>query len=198
MGNFRECEKMEDTMALPEYPIMSVKDYLALDDNSEDARYEYLDGELRMLAGGTNYHSAIIANATLALGQGIEKTSCWIFNSDARVQISDSCYVYPDITISCDPRDQERDNALHYPHLIVEVLSRTTEDIDRGRKRIYYLECPTLQEYVIIDSQNVHVEVYHREDDGWKLHIYEPGSTVYIASFNLHFPIESLYRGMKY
>ncbi len=184
-------------MALPEYPIMSIKDYLALDDNSQDTRYEYLDGDLHMLAGGTNYHSAIIANATLALGRGIEQTSCWIFNSDARVQISASRYVYPDITISCDPRDQELDNTLRYPHLIVEVLSPTTEDVDRGRKRLYYLECPTLQEYIMIDSQSMHVEVYHREDDGWKLYMYGSGSIIKINSFNLQFPIESLYRGMR-
>jgi Uma2 family endonuclease len=184
-------------VALPEYPIMSIKDYLALDDNSKDARYEYLDGDLHMLAGGSNYHAAIIANTTLALGRGTENTSCWIFNSDARVQISTTRYVYPDITISCDPRDQQPDNALHYPRIIVEVLSPTTADIDRGRKRIYYLECPTLQEYIMIDSQSMHVEVYNREDDGWKLRLYGPGSSIKIDSLNLQFPIESLYRGMN-
>jgi Uma2 family endonuclease len=184
-------------MALPKYPTMDVEDYLILDRNSKNARYEYLDGELRMLAGGSTYHSAIIANLTGILTGRLESGPCWVFNTDIRLQLSESRYVHPDVTVSCDERDQELDDMIHYPCLVVEVLSPTTEASDRGEKFSYYQECPTIHDYVLVDSQSIHIEVYHREEDGWKLHTYGPGSTVTLEGLGIQFPINAVYRGMK-
>ncbi len=184
-------------MALPKYPVMDVEDYLTLDRNSKNARYEYLDGELRMLAGGSTYHSAIIANLTITIGRFLENSPCWMYNSDIRLQLSESRYVHPDVTVSCDERDQEPDDTIHYPCLVVEVLSPTTETSDRGEKFFYYQECPTIQDYVLADSQSIRIEVYHREEDGWKLHTYGPGSTVQLESLDIKFPLDAVYRGMK-
>jgi Uma2 family endonuclease len=184
-------------MALPKYPIMDVEDYLILDRNSKNARYEYLDGELRMLVGGSTYHSAIIANLIGILTGRLENSPCWVFNTDIRLQLSESRYVHPDVTVSCDERDQELDDMIHYPCLVVEVLSPTTEANDRGEKFSYYQECPTIQDFVLADSQSIHIEVYHREVDGWKLHTYGPGSTVTLEGLGIQFPIDAVYRGMK-
>ena len=184
-------------MALPKYPIMDVEDYLLLDRNSKSACYEYIDGELRMLAGGSNYHSAIIANLTGILTGRLESGPCWVFNTDIRLQLSESRYVHPDVTVSCDERDQELDDMIHYPCLVVEVLSPTTEASDRGEKLFYYQECPTIQEYVLVDSQSIRIEVYHREEDGWKLHTYGPETTLKLETLEIQFPIGADYRGMK-
>ncbi len=184
-------------MALPKYPIIDVEDYLILDRNSKNARYEYLDGELRVFAGGNNYHSAIIANLTGILGRWLENSPCWVFNTDIRLQISESRYVHPDVTVSCDERDQELDDMIHYPCLVIEVLSPTTEASDRGEKLFYYQECPTIQEYVLVDSQSIRIEVYHREEDGWKHHTDGPESTVTLEGLGIQFPINAVYRGMK-
>ncbi len=184
-------------MALPKHPIMDVEDYLILDRNSKNARYEYLDGELRMLAGGSTYHSAIIANLIGTIGRFLENSPCWVFSSDILLQLSESRYVHPDVTVSCDQRDQELDDMIHYPCLVVEVLSPTTEATDRGVKLSYYRECPTIQDYVLVDSQSICIEVYHREEDSWKLNTYGPGSTVKLESLGIQFPIGAIYRGMK-
>jgi Uma2 family endonuclease len=184
-------------MALPKYPVMSVEDYLTLDRSSKSARYEYLDGELKMLAGGSAYHSAIIANLTGVLSRFLEESSCWVYNSDIRLQLSETRYVYPDITISCDRRDQELDDMIHYPCLVVEVLSPTTEATDRGEKFFYYQDCPTIQDYVLVDSLSIRIEVYHREEDGWKLRTYGPGSIVQLEHLDIHFSISAVYRGMN-
>jgi Uma2 family endonuclease len=184
-------------MALHKYPIMDVEDYLLLDRNSKNARYEYLDGELRMLAGGSTYHSAIIANLTGILTGQLASSSCWVFNTDIRLHLSESRYVHPDVTVSCDERDQELDDMIHYPCLVIEVLSPTTEAKDRGEKIFYYQECPTIQEFLLVDSQSIRIEVYHREEDGWKLHTYGPESTVKLESLAIQFPIGAIYRGMK-
>ena len=184
-------------MALPQHPFIDVEDYLILDQNSKNARYEYLDGELRMLAGGSTYHSAIIANLTANLGRALENGPCWVFNSDIRVQLSESRYVYPDVSVSCDQRDKELDDTIHYPCMVIEVLSPSTEATDRGEKFIYYLESQALQEYVMVDSQSIRIEVYHREEDGWKLHTFGPGNTVRLESLGIQFPIDTVYRDMK-
>ena len=184
-------------MALPKYPIMDVEDYLILDRNSKNARYEYLDGDLRMLAGGSTYHSAIIANLTITIGRFLENSPCCVYNSDIRLQLSESRYFHPDVTVSCDEHDQELDDMIHSPCLVIEVLSPTTEVNDRGEKFSYYQECPTIQDYVLVDSQSIRIEVYHREEDGWKLHTYGPGSTVKLESLGIQFPIDAIYRGMK-
>jgi len=184
-------------MALPQHPFIDVEDYLILDQNSKNARYEYLDGELRMLAGGSTYHSAIIANLTANLGRALENGPCWVYNSDIRVQLSESRYVYPDVSVSCDQRDKELDDTIHYPCMVIEVLSPSTEATDRGKKFIYYLESQALQEYVMVDSQSVRVEVYHREEDGWKLHTFGPGKTVRLECLDIQFPIDAVYRDMK-
>lgn len=183
-------------MALP-YPIIEPEEYLLLDRNSKEKRYEYFDGELRMLAGGSTYHSRILANLTIAVGRSLDNSPCSIYSSDIRLQLSESRYVYPDLTVSCDQRDQELDDMICYPQIVVEVLSPSTEAVDRGRKFIYYQECSTIQEYVMVESQSIRIEVYHREEDGWKLHTYGPGDIVKLDSLAIQFPVDSIYRDMK-
>jgi Uma2 family endonuclease len=184
-------------MALSDYPIMDVEDYLLLDRNSKNARYEYLDGELRMLAGGSPLHSAIIANLTIAIGRLLADSSCWIYSSDVQLQLSETRYVHPDVTVSCDERDHDSEDVIQYPCLVIEVLSPSTEAIDKIKKLAYYQEYPTIQEYAMVDSQSIRIEIYHREEDGWKFHTYGPESTVTLASLAIRFSINDIYRGMK-
>jgi Uma2 family endonuclease len=183
-------------MALPDYPMMSVEDYLALDKNSRDARYEYLDGEVRMLAGGSTYHSALISRLGAIFERALENSSCWTYNSDIRVELSESYYVYPDLSVSCEESDQRLENSILHPCVVVEVLSPCTETIDRGEKLRCYLEHPDIQEYIIVDSLSIWIEVYHREEDGWKLRIYGPNDSVRLDQLSIQFPIETLYKGM--
>ncbi|MBE3560217.1 MAG: Uma2 family endonuclease [Ktedonobacteraceae bacterium] len=86
---------------------------------------------------------------------------------------------------------------IRYPRVIMEVLSPSTEATDRGRKFLYYRECPSVQEYVMVDSQSILIEVYRREEDGWKLHTFRAGDTVKLESLDLQFSVDTVYRGMK-
>lgn len=94
-------------MAQREYPTIHIDDYLSLDRDSQNARYEYLEGELRMLAGGSADHSIITMNLNNIFYRYLEEGPCLVYNSDMQLQLSESRYVYPDITVTCDPRDQE-------------------------------------------------------------------------------------------
>src|SRR5690349_21534961 len=180
-------------MALPHHPFIDVEDYLLLDTNSKNARYEFLDGELYMQAGGSNDHSVIAVNFTTILNQAAKGTLCRVFNSDVRLKLSETRYVHPDIAVSCDQRDIEQEDMISHPSLVAEVHSPTTEMIDRIKKSVYYRECESIQEYLIIDSRSISIEYYQREGDAWKIRTYRAGSSIRLACFDLQFPIEELY-----
>jgi Uma2 family endonuclease len=182
-------------MAQRKYSIMSVEDYLILNKSSKDARYEYLDGELRMLAGGSPDHSIIIANLTATIKGPLKGSPCRVYNSDVQLQLSERRYVFPDITVSCDQRDQNQKEAIRYPRVVVEVLSPSTEATDRGRKAAYYRACPTIQEYVMVDTVEVFIELHRREEERWTINTFEPGDTITLESLGVQFLIEDAYEG---
>ncbi len=174
---------------------MSVEDYLILNRNSKDTRYEYLDGDVRMLAGGSPDHSIIIANLTSAIKGPLKGSPCRVYNSDVQLKLTEKRYVYPDITISYDERDRNQKETIHYPLVVVEVLSPTTEAIDRGKKAAYYRSCQTIQEYMMVDSEEVFVEVHRLEEGRWTINDFEPGDSITLESLGIQFPIEDAYEG---
>lgn len=177
---------------------MSVEDYLTLDRSSAEARYEYIDGYVYMLAGGTADHSSISINLTSLLHSLLRNGHCRVYNSDLKVRLSHNRYVYPDASVSCDQRDRGSIDTVQFPRLVVEVLSSSTEAYDRGRKFAFYRACPTVQEYVLIDTQHQAVEVYRRQSETlWTLHPFGPGDQVELASLNVSFPITELYEGIE-
>jgi Uma2 family endonuclease len=185
-------------MAQPEYDYISVENYLAIDQGSTEARYEYFDGEMRMLAGGSVYHSLISNNMSSALHRLLRGSACRVYSSDMRLQLSATRYVYPDVTVSCDKRDQVQGENIHYPSAIVEVLSPSTEVVDRIKKFAYYRECATVQEYVMIDSRKVLVEVYRREQEGWLLQTLGIEDTLLLKSLGVQVAIQDIYEEIDF
>lgn len=184
--------------ANPHRLFMSVEEYLELDRKSLDARYEYIDGIVTMLAGGTTNHSRISVNVTSLLQAALRGSPCEVFNSDLRVCISSTRYLLLDASVSCDPEDLTGENDIIYsPHVIVEVLSPSTEATDRGKKFRYYQSCPSIQEYVLISAQEQAVDVYRRASDKlWTLHPFGPGDEVALKSINVTLPLEALYENV--
>ena len=182
-------------MAQREYPNIHVDDYLALDQSSQNARYEYLEGELRMLAGGSPDHSLITTNLTSIFHRALEDGPCLVYNSDMQLQLSASRYVYPDITVTCDPRDQEpEDKRIHYPSVVVEVLSPSTEVTDRGKKLLYYQAHPAIQEYILANSQSILIEIYRREKNKWTFSTYRLGDNITLESVGVVFSVNDVYK----
>jgi Uma2 family endonuclease len=183
--------------AEPQRMLMSVEEYLTLDRNSLDARYEFIDGHVYMLAGGTADHSVISANMIGELRSALRGGPCSVYTSDMRVRLSESRYVFPDVSVSCDARDRGRIDILQYPRLIVEVLSPSTSAYDRSRKFSYYRACPTIQEYVLVDTQWQAVEIFRRATENlWTYHFFGPGEQVELASLGVGFPIAALYENV--
>jgi len=180
--------------ALPHRSTMTVEEYFALDESSSEVRYEYIDGHVTMLAGGTLDHSLIGANIITTLRNALRGTPCRVFTTDARIELSPTRYVYPDVSVSCDERDRGRVRNLTAPRLVIEVLSPKTERYDRGRKFAFYRDCPTIQEYVLIEPDFPSVEIYRRERGRlWVLRTFGEGDEIELVSVGIHFPISAIY-----
>lgn len=179
----------------PHDPAMSVEEYLALDRSSNETRYEYIDGTVRMMAGGSPDHAKIAANIIGVLYGVLEDSPCSVYTCDVRVYLSESCYVHPDVVVSCDARDQGQEDMIQHPCLIFEVLSPSTEAIDRGRKLAYYRACPSIREYVLVDAQRKSVEIFRREKQKlWTYHALGAGDEVELVSLGVSFALEKMYR----
>jgi Uma2 family endonuclease len=176
---------------------MSVDEWRELEQTNPDAKYEYIDGQVYLMSGGSLAHSRIGSNVVRALEDALGNESCYVYNSDASVRLSETRYTYPDASVSCDPRDQPTTEQLQVqaPRVVVEVLSDSTEGRDRIRKANFYRACPTIQEYMLIPTRYQAVEVQRRTGDEWTLHLFGPGDEIELVSIGARFSLAALYRG---
>jgi len=178
---------------------MSVEEYLTLERTNTEIHYEFIDGHVYMLAGGTADHSIISANIIRELSLALRGSPCRVYTSDMKVRISEQRYVYPDVSVSCDPRDRGSIEALQYPRLIVEVLSPSTEAYDRGKKFSYYRACLTIEEYILVDTQQQAIDFYRREQETfWKLSPLGSDDQVKIQSLGISFPVTAIYENIMF
>jgi Uma2 family endonuclease len=178
----------------PQYSYVTVEEYLELDRNSSDVRYEYINGRIIMMAGGTPQHSLIAANITGILRQLLREGSCCAFNSDVKIKLPKLNYVYADASVSCEQSDFVDPEFIYHPRVIVEVLSPTTEALDRGEKFEGYRECPSVQEYVMVNTSRQAIEVCRREKNNfWSFQTLRLGATIELTSLGIHFPVADAY-----
>lgn len=133
---------VRDMVASLQRPRLTPEEYLALEESST-IRHEYVDGEIYAMAGGTDDHpddhNAIALNCASILKAHLRGSSCRAFISDVKTQLDSlNIYYYPDVFVTCDARDQTNRKLKRYPCLIIEVLSDSTEAIDRGKKFEHY------------------------------------------------------------
>ena len=160
-------------------PTLSVDDYLQGEQQSE-LRHEYIDGEVYAMVGASDRHGLIVNALAFALTPAARQRQCQLFTSDMKVRLEigdQTCFYYPDLLVSCDPNDREPYFRRH-PCLIVEVLSESTERIDRREKLLAYQTLPSLKEYLLVEQDRRRVTVYRRAS-GWKAeHVVEGAITL--------------------
>lgn len=133
-------------------------------------KHEYLDGEIYAMAGGTPRHAELAANATAALRQIVKGGPCRVYSSDLRLLCQETgLATYADAVVVCgevvhDPQD---DHAAINPTVIVEVLSPSTEDYDRGIKFEHYRSMPSLKAYLLISQDKINIEVWEPDTETW-------------------------------
>ena len=182
-------------IAIPQQPPkMTIEEYFVWE-LDQDIRYEYINGEVFAMTGGTIPHNDITLNLYTALHPHLRSRGCRVNILDVKVQVTPtSPYFYPDLIVSCHPDDINARKFIQNPKLIVEVLSPGTSSKDRGEKFRYYLTIPSLQEYILIDSEKISIERYCRgEGRMWLYYPYMTGDIITLSSIEFEFPIEMLY-----
>lgn len=183
---------------LPE--LLTFDAYLARE-RQADTRHEFLNGEAVAMAGASLRHNEIVGNVFATLRRQLRPRGCGVFTSDLRVWIpAEERGVYPDVVVVCgEPQlyDDAADTLLN-PNLLIEVLSPSTEGVDRGEKFASYRTLPSLTDYVLVAQKRVLVEHFARQDDGrWLLTSATRLSDAISLSLDARLSLADVYDGIQ-
>jgi Uma2 family endonuclease len=177
--------------------FVSVEDYLAAEESSE-LRHEYLGGLVYAMAGETRDHNQIVQNIGFSLRQHLRGGRCKSYMSDIRVNFDirdDAYYYYPDLVVTFDARDTHPKFVRH-PKLLIEVLSPSTERIDRREKFFAYTTIESIEEYVLVGQDPREITVMRRAEDWRKEIISGADVVVALASIQITLPLAVIYEGV--
>jgi Uma2 family endonuclease len=190
-------------MAIPAHSqqYFTIPQYLELE-RQTGIKYEYEDGEVFAMAGGTVNHSLIANNVSSELRWLLKKKPCKVFNSDLKIAISDEKYRYADASVVCGEvayYDENPEGAKN-PTLIVEVLSESSEPYDRGEKFKKYRQIATFKEYIPVEQRFPLVEVFTKmEDKVWQYRVYESlEQTIQLLSIEVEIEMNEIYEGVVF
>ncbi len=174
---------------------LTPKEYFAWEEKQLE-KHEYIDGKVYAMSGGSVNHGRIAIRFSAMFDSHLDSSECITGNSDIKVNIAASSnYTYPDVSVTCDERDKTTTQYITYPCLIVEVLSSSTEAYDRGGKFRLYQNNPVLQDYLLVSTFRIEMDLYHKNNQGeWLIRNYKEGDIITLKSIDLSFPIEQVYR----
>jgi Uma2 family endonuclease len=163
-------------------------------------RHEWVDGEVFAMTGARDAHNRIALNIASGLLGHLRGSPCRVFMSDMKLRVDSADAVfYPDVFVTCDPRDRSPDADLvkQHPLLIVEVLSDSTAAYDRGRKFELYRRLPELQEVLFVDQERLQIDLFRRNGQGrWELYPAGEGELLRLDSLGLDLPVLQVYDGV--
>jgi Uma2 family endonuclease len=185
-------------VALFDRILMTAKEYLDWE-STQAERHEFWDGEVFAMTGGTRNHNRVSGNFFKLLDIALDDRPCDVYIVDIKVQVEKGQkYFYPDVVVTCDEREDDP-QIIQFPCAIIEVLSPSTEAIDRGIKFAHYRKLTTLQEYVLVQVDRPVVEVFRRNDQGqWVLSEYALNDRLKLESVSVEIAISDLYRQVQF
>ncbi|AII50507.1 Uma2 family endonuclease [Hymenobacter sp. APR13] len=182
-------------------PFVTPEEYLAAEREAE-FKHEYYQGEVTAMSGASRAHNLLVSNLIRGLGN-LLGDRCNVFPSDMRVHVpANGLYTYPDVSVVCG-EEQYLDGAhldtLLNPVVLLEVLSVSTARNDRGNKFLLYKSIPSLQHYVVVDSQRVKVYDYSRgPGEDWTIREYQGlGAVLLLPALALELPLQTIYRQLN-
>jgi len=166
-------------------------------------KHEYYKGEIFMMSGASLAHNMVASNSIISIGNKLKGKQCRPFGSDLRIHIpKNSLFTYPDISIICgdvQTTDSHFDTVTN-PAVIIEILSSSTRDYDKGGKFTLYRDIDSLQEYILIDSEKIMVEKFIRNaDNSWQLTEYKSQKQLFrIETVDIELQLSDLYEDVKF
>ncbi|MGJ5631994.1 Uma2 family endonuclease [Nostoc sp. CALU 1950] len=186
-------------IALSDSVFISPDEYLQLEEKS-NIKHEYINGQVYAMAGTTDTHNTIGLNLVLLIRNHLRGSDCRVYFADIKARIEKrNRFYYPDILVTCDPKDRETPTYKSFSKLILEVLSDSTEAFDRGDKFNDYQTLDSLDEYVLVNSKHQRVETFRRNEQGlWVLQTYTPDNQTFeLQSINLTASFSDLYENVE-
>lgn len=186
-------------MALERHQSMTVEEYFRLEESDPNGiRYEYENGYVYAMAGGTANHDTINGNLYALLRDRLRGKKCRVYSGNMKVPVTEDRYYHPDVTVTCDPGDRGTTQIIRSPRVVIEVLSPGTELTDRTKKLKYYLAHPTIEEYLLVDSRRVQAEVYRKEAGKLIYDAFAHDDEIEIHCLGIRFPLLDAYTGVEF
>jgi Uma2 family endonuclease len=180
----------------------TVAEYLALEEAAE-YRSEYFEGEIFAMAGGTGEHNLIAKECARAIDDATDGAGCQTTLLDLKVRIEgSSAYYYPDISVVCGKflYEDDKHTILTNPIVLIEILSDSTADFDRGKKFTRYRQISSLREYVLISQHEPTIDVFYKTDAGfWRFDNYTGlDSVMELRSLGIQIKLADIYRRVEF
>ncbi|HLT72895.1 MAG TPA: Uma2 family endonuclease [Cyclobacteriaceae bacterium] len=193
--------EVRDPIVLYNKSRFSIEEYLRFENEALE-KHEFFQGEIYAMAGAGTRHNTIFSNLFTGIGIQLKDKHCRPFGSDMRIYVAENAFfTYPDISIICGeivPAPMDKDTATQ-PSILIEILSPSTRDYDRGGKFKLYREIPALKEYILVDSEAICIEVFRLNRSGhWELEEYKSAAeTLTIPTVNVSMSLVEIYEGAK-
>jgi Uma2 family endonuclease len=193
--------EVRDPIVMYDKRTFSIEEYLRFEKDSPE-KHEFFRGEIFAMSGASNRHNLIFSNLFTGIAIQLKGKSCKPFGSDMRIYVAENTlFTYPDISIICGeivsaPMDEDTTTN---PSVLIEILSPSTRNYERGGKFKLYRDIPTLKEYILVDSEAIGIEAFRLNSRGhWELEEYKSISeTLQIPCLDVSVPLDEIYDGTK-
>ncbi len=182
--------------------FITAEEYFEIEEAAE-YKSEYYHGEMFAMSGASNNHNIVAGNTFFNLYGSLRNTDCLVYIGDMKVQLDEARhYAYPDVSVVCGNVEfaPGRNDTIVNPVVIIEVLSESTQDYDRGLKFKAYQNIPSLKEYILIDQYSCSVEYFFKDESGkWNSEkLDKPEDTLKLRSADAEISLKAIYHRVKF
>ncbi len=170
--------------------LMTLDEFLAWE-REQPERHEFDGFTITAMTGASLPHVVITMNVAFALREALRGTGCRPFSNDAKV-LAGGAVRYPDIVVSCRPYD-ETDDIVPDPIVVIEIVSPTTERVDRGRKKFDYFATASIRQYAIVEQDARRVDLYTRDEAGWINEVVTGDAVLKLSSVGVELSLDAIY-----
>lgn len=175
----------------------TLEEFLDWERRQED-RFEYLDGVVTMMAGGSIRHTNIAESIKSSLRQALRGRGCTVLGSDAKVILARRS-TYPDVSVTCSATVDDRSDIVPEPVVVIEVVSPTSRDRDIRVKKLRAFQTPSIRHYAVIEQDVTFVDLFTRSGDTWAN---EPadglGAAMELRALGVSIPLADIYEGIRF